>query len=143
MTITMQGYASDLSIEAGDGRLERREYSPYLNRSYPDRVFFGDTHPHTSYSTDAGIMGNSLGPDEAFRFARGEHNRRVLNCRPSWLIHSTLDDVVDVGPVGSNILRLGNLSRTPGRTRTEPVRRNSAVITTSNRFCTPHLVPES
>ena len=60
MTITRQGYASDLSIEAGDVRLERREYSPYLNRSYPDRVFFGDTHLHTSYSTDAGMMGNIL-----------------------------------------------------------------------------------
>jgi hypothetical protein len=72
MTITNQGYASDLSIEAGDVRIGRREYSPYLNRSYPDRVFFGDTHLHTSYSTDAGMLGNILGPDEAFRFARGE-----------------------------------------------------------------------
>jgi hypothetical protein len=35
-------------------------------------VFFGDTHLHTSYSTDAGMIGNFLGPDEAYRFARGE-----------------------------------------------------------------------
>ena len=35
-------------------------------------MFFGDTHLHTSYSTDAGMIGNTLGPDEAYRFARGE-----------------------------------------------------------------------
>ena len=35
-------------------------------------MFFGDTHLHTSYSTDAGMIGNRLGPEEAYRFARGE-----------------------------------------------------------------------
>lgn len=38
----------------------------------PTRVFFGDTHLHTSYSADAGMVGNRLGPEEAYRFARGE-----------------------------------------------------------------------
>ncbi|WP_455366077.1 DUF3604 domain-containing protein [Kaarinaea lacus] len=49
-----------------------KEYSPYLNLGFPQRVFWGDTHTHTSYSTDAGMVGNRLGPDEAYRFARGE-----------------------------------------------------------------------
>ena len=48
------------------------EYSPYLDHNYPDRVFWGDTHVHTSFSTDAGLFGNRLGPDEAYRFAKGE-----------------------------------------------------------------------
>ncbi len=48
------------------------QYSPYPARTYPDRAYFGDTHLHTSYSTDAGMIGNSLGPEEAYRFARGE-----------------------------------------------------------------------
>lgn len=48
------------------------EYSPYLNHNYPDRVYWGDSHVHTSYSTDAGLFGNSLGPDDAYRFAKGE-----------------------------------------------------------------------
>lgn len=49
-----------------------REYSPYLNADFPDRVYFGDTHLHTSYSYDAGMVGDRLGPNEAYRFARGE-----------------------------------------------------------------------
>ena len=49
-----------------------REYSSNLNADYPDRVYFGDTHLHTSYSVDAGMVGDRLGPEEAYRFARGE-----------------------------------------------------------------------
>jgi hypothetical protein len=49
-----------------------RSYSPYPDQNFPNRVFFGDTHLHTSYSTDAGMIGNTLGPEEAYRFARGE-----------------------------------------------------------------------
>ncbi len=67
-----QTYVGDVGIEEDDVRIGKPEYSPYLNRAYPDRVLWGDTHVHTSYSTDAGIIGNYLGPDEAFRFARGE-----------------------------------------------------------------------
>jgi len=38
----------------------------------PDNVYYGDTHLHTSYSTDAGFFGNRLVPDAAYRFAKGE-----------------------------------------------------------------------
>ena len=48
------------------------DYSPYPTKDFPNRVYFGDTHLHTSYSTDAGMIGNTLGPEEAYRFARGE-----------------------------------------------------------------------
>lgn len=47
-------------------------YSPYANRNFPTRPFFGDTHLHTAYSMDAGAFGARLGPREAYRFARGE-----------------------------------------------------------------------
>jgi len=47
-------------------------YSPYPEQDHPNQVFFGDTHLHTSYSTDAGLFGNSLGPDAAYRFAKGQ-----------------------------------------------------------------------
>jgi len=67
-------------------------YSPYVERTavdanFAEGVYWGDTHLHTSYSTDAGMMGNTLGPEEAFRFARGEevlasHGFRVRLIRP-------------------------------------------------------------
>ena len=48
------------------------KYSPYPEETFPDRVFYGDTHLHTAYSTDAGMVGAKLGPEDAYRFARGE-----------------------------------------------------------------------
>jgi hypothetical protein len=47
-------------------------YSPYVASDFPDQVLFGDSHLHTSYSWDAGMIGNTLGPEEAYRFAKGE-----------------------------------------------------------------------
>ncbi|KPK52308.1 MAG: hypothetical protein AMJ59_27030 [Gammaproteobacteria bacterium SG8_31] len=47
-------------------------YSPYPEQNFPNQVFFGDTHLHTAYSPDAGLIGATLTPDDAFRFARGE-----------------------------------------------------------------------
>ncbi|MCZ6831227.1 MAG: DUF3604 domain-containing protein, partial [Gammaproteobacteria bacterium] len=51
---------------------EKKEYSPYVGQAFPKRVFFGDTHHHSSFSIDSGMFGNTLGPDQSFRFARGE-----------------------------------------------------------------------
>ena len=47
-------------------------YSPYANRNFPTRPFFGDTHLHTSLSFDAGAAGCRVGPKDAYRFAKGE-----------------------------------------------------------------------
>ena len=49
-----------------------KAYSPYAQRSFPDQVFWGDTHLHTGLSMDAGLFGCRLGLDDAYRFARGE-----------------------------------------------------------------------
>ena len=65
--LALAAAAQDFDLEsepAPDGR----QYAPY-----PDnRVLFGDAHVHTAWSTDAGMRGQTLGPDEAFRFARGD-----------------------------------------------------------------------
>ena len=48
-------------------------YSPNVRIGFPDQVYFGDTHVHTNLSNDAYAMGDhTLGPDEAYRFAKGE-----------------------------------------------------------------------
>jgi hypothetical protein len=52
-------------------------YSPYVERTAFDKnfaegLYWGDTHLHTRYSTDAGMIGCKLGPEDAYRFARGE-----------------------------------------------------------------------
>ena len=65
-------HAQDADAAPDQVTIGKSEYSPYLDQGFPDRVYFGDTHLHTSYSTDAGMVGNRLGPEEAYRFARGE-----------------------------------------------------------------------
>ena len=57
--------------------VEKKPYSPYAGRAFPTRVFWGDTHLHTSNSLDARAVGCTLGPEEAFRFARGDGRLEV------------------------------------------------------------------
>jgi hypothetical protein len=47
-------------------------YSPYAGRHFPERVYWGDTHLHTSFSVDAGAFGCRLTPRDAYRFAKGQ-----------------------------------------------------------------------
>jgi hypothetical protein len=46
-------------------------YAPHLINDTNTRVYWGDTHLHASYSADAGMIGNTLGPDKAYQFALG------------------------------------------------------------------------
>jgi len=55
-----------------DSHAKRDSYAPYNKDTFPNNVYFGDTHLHTSYSTDAGLFGCTIGPDAAYRFAKGE-----------------------------------------------------------------------
>src|SRR3989337_708186 len=67
--------AQDLpQTEADRKRAEQKkpDYSPYPDQHFPNRVFWGDTHHHTRLSFDDGLGGTKLGPEEAYRFARGE-----------------------------------------------------------------------
>jgi hypothetical protein len=49
-----------------------KPYSPYVDQYFPQRVFFGDTHFHSSLSVDSGMIGNTIDLEQAFRFSRGE-----------------------------------------------------------------------
>jgi hypothetical protein len=49
-----------------------KDYSPYATSTQATNVYWGDSHLHTGLSLDAGLFGNTLGPDDAYRFARGE-----------------------------------------------------------------------
>jgi hypothetical protein len=65
----------------------KRPYSPYAGRAFPTRVYWGDTHLHTSYSMDAGAFGARLGPKDAYVFAKGNEitassGQRVKLSRP-------------------------------------------------------------
>jgi hypothetical protein len=49
-----------------------RPYSAPLADIGTRRLLWGNTHLHTSNSFDAGLFGTRLGPEDAFRFSRGE-----------------------------------------------------------------------
>ena len=64
-------------VDPGKAPKPHKNYSPYVERTASDAnfaegVYWGDTHLHTSFSTDAGMVGNRLGPEVAYRFALGE-----------------------------------------------------------------------
>ena len=74
-------------LEVIKGLYPGKAYSPYAQRSFPSRVYWGETHLHTGLSLDAGLFGNTLGPEDAYRFARGEEvksstGQRVKLSRP-------------------------------------------------------------
>jgi hypothetical protein len=69
------------------GLFKKPGYSPYSGRNYPTKVLWGDTHLHTNLSLDARAFGVTLGPEEAYRFARGEevtatHGEKLRLSRP-------------------------------------------------------------
>jgi len=64
--------AQDFGGEPDPKVFEKPSYSPYAGRNFPDDVYWGDTHLHTTLSFDAGAFGNRLGPEDAYQFARGD-----------------------------------------------------------------------
>jgi hypothetical protein len=93
--------AGQFNKEAAD-KAYKRPYSPYAGRNYPMRPLFGDTHLHTSNSLDAGMLGTTLGPEEAYRFAKGHEvtsntGQRVKLARPlDFLLVSEHSDFMGV-----------------------------------------------
>ena len=54
--------------------------SPGVIAKEPTRLYWGDTHLHTSYSADAYFLKNrSAGPDTAYRWAQGVSGRASVD----------------------------------------------------------------
>ena len=83
-------------------------YSPYAQRAFPSHVYWGDTHLHTGLSLDAGLFGNTLDHEDAYRFALGEEvvsstGLPVKLGRPlDWLV---ITDHSDMMGIASDIQR--------------------------------------
>jgi len=102
------------SKESLSGLYSGKTYSPYAQRSFPSNVYWGDTHLHTALSLDAGLFGNTLGLEEAYRFNRGEEvvsatGLPVKLARPlDWLVIADHSDLMgfaeDISRGASNIL---------------------------------------
>ncbi len=75
-------------------------YSPYADDNFPQNVYFGDLHLHTSFSMDAGMVGNTLTPEDAYRFASG---KRVITSsgQPAKLVRPL--DFLMVADHGTNL----------------------------------------
>ncbi len=77
-----------------------KTYSPYAGRSFPSNIYWGETHLHTGLSLDAGLFGNILGHEDAYRFARGEEIRSstglpVKLSRPlDWIVITDHSDMM-------------------------------------------------
>lgn len=92
------------SKEATEGTFPEKPFSPYANRNFPERPLWGETHLHTGLSLDAGAFGNILGPDDAWRFAKGEQitsssGQPVRLSRPlDWMVLTDHTDLMGFAP---------------------------------------------
>jgi len=81
-----------------------KTFSPYAKRNFPSNVYWGDTHLHTGLSLDAGVFGNTLRPDDAYKFAKGEEitsstGLPVKLGRPlDWLVVTDHTDLMGIAP---------------------------------------------
>jgi hypothetical protein len=80
-------------------------YSPYVDEEFPRQPLWGDTHLHSSLSTDAFGLGVTLGPDEAFRFASGEA------VTSSWGVRAQLSRPLDFVVLADHAESLGMMER--------------------------------
>ena len=87
-------------LELSNTPLKATGYSPYAGKNFPTRVLWGDTHLHTKLSPDARAFGATLGPEDAYRFARGDevtssHGEQIKLSRPlDWLVVADHSDAL-------------------------------------------------
>ncbi|WP_207062061.1 DUF3604 domain-containing protein [Motiliproteus sp. SC1-56] len=69
--------AQEFTLHENDYPKGGDDYSPYVGQHFPQNVYFGDTHLHTSWSADAGLAGATL----ARIFHEPSAGRRILVIR--------------------------------------------------------------
>jgi len=79
-------------------------YSPQRDQSFPNNVYFGDTHLHTNLSVDSAGFGNDrLSPDNAYQFAKGDavraHNGQEARLRRPLDFLIVADHAVNIGVI--------------------------------------------
>jgi hypothetical protein len=86
---------------------------PCAHRSERKRAFFGDLHVHTRYSMDARSWDLVLGPDDAYRYARGEPTELVY---AGGTVALSIDRPLDFAAVTDHAEWMGEVARciTPG-----------------------------
>jgi len=105
LALALPALASDIgspSPEVIKGLYPGKAYSPYAQRSFPSRVYWGETHLHTGLSLDAGLFGCILNHEDAYRLARGEEIKSstglpVKLSRPlDWIVITDHSDMMGV-----------------------------------------------
>lgn len=90
------------NVLASDVTEQDKKYSPRANNTQPNNVYWGDSHLHTGLSLDAGLFGNTISVDDAYRLARGEQINSakgipVKLARPlDWLIVTDHTDLMGI-----------------------------------------------
>jgi hypothetical protein len=90
------------SVEDIKGLYPGKTYSPYAQRSFPSRVYWGETHLHTGFSLDAGLFGATTTHEDAYRLARGEEIKSstglpVKLSRPlDWIVITDHSDMMGI-----------------------------------------------
>ncbi len=90
--------------EVLEGLYPGKAYSPFVQRSFPSQVYWGDSHLHTANSPDASLFGNSIPVEDAYRASRGEEVTSSTGLpfklgRPlDWVVVADHSELMGFGP---------------------------------------------
>jgi hypothetical protein len=103
LSLAILSSTASISFASSEGsNAAAQTYSPMANTTHATNVYWGDSHLHTGLSLDAGLFGNTLGPDDAYRLARGgkltaSSGTPVQLARPlDWLIVTDHTDLMGI-----------------------------------------------
>ena len=69
---TLANFLNNKELNGFLDAVAEKSYSPSVGQTFPTNVYWGDTHVHTSFSSDAWSSWGRLRPEQAYRLAKGE-----------------------------------------------------------------------